>query len=93
MLCNPSRAVKRVTLGENVKIGSFRCLSAAVGGTLTHLDLTRGTGAKFIDFQLMAEQLPNLRGLAVSECMKFCLRFAEAEGVHGIFLYSIFGCL
>lgn len=49
-----------------MKIGSLGNLASASGSLITHLDLTRSTGAKSLDFKAMAKQLPNLKGLAVS---------------------------
>lgn len=63
---NPRRAISRVTLGYKIKIGSLGTLALASGGSLMHLDLTCAKGAKNLDFEVMAKQLPNLKGLAVS---------------------------
>lgn len=65
-LSNPARPVTRLTLGHRTRTDSLADLSAASGGRLTHLDLTRSAGSKHVDFCLLAKHVPSLRGLSVS---------------------------
>lgn len=63
---NPRRSINRITLGCTVKIGGLENLASASGNLITHLDLTYSKGSKDLDFKVLAKQLPNLKGLAVS---------------------------
>lgn len=70
---NPHRSVSRLTLGYKIKIGSLESLVSASGNLIIHLDLTYSKGAKNLDFKAMAKQLPNLKGLAVSNIYIYIL--------------------